>query len=293
MARLIATIVLAALSITVSDDTQIRLTGARFEHMVQPGESLSSIGARYGVGVKALVACNHLLNRRTLEAGTTLVIDNRHLAAIRPSHALSINVAQRMLFLVRDNAIVAAYPVAVGRRDWPTPTGSFTILVKETNPTWDVPASIREEMRRRGQVVITRVPPSPGNPLGAYWLGLSMASLGIHGTNAPSSVYQAVSHGCLRLHPDDIADLFERVSVGDSGVLIYEPVLIAMIDGHVLLEAHDDVYRRGRDAADLIRLVAAEGGFADRLDWVKVAAALAQRYGIAEDVTREPPFTGS
>jgi L,D-transpeptidase ErfK/SrfK len=293
MARLIATIVVAALSITLSDDTQIHLTGARFEHTVQPGESLTSIGARYGVGVKALAARNHVLNRHTLEAGTTLVIDNRHLAAIRPSYALSINVAQRMLFLVRDHAIVAAYPIAVGRRDWPTPTGAFTILVKETNPTWDVPASIRDEMRRRGQVVITRVPPSPVNPLGAYWVGLSMASLGIHGTNAPTSVYQAVSHGCLRLHPDDIADLFQQISVGDSGMLIYQPVLIAMIDGRVLVEAHDDVYRRGRDAADLIRRAAAEGGFADRLDWVKAAAALAERYGIAEDVTRETSSTGS
>ena len=142
-------------------------------------------------------------------------------------------------------------------------------------------------MRESGRPVITRVPPSPDNPLGAHWIGLSIASLGLHGTIAPSSIYQFASHGCIRLHPDDVADLFGRISVGDSGALIYEPVLLAHIENRVWLEAHDDVYRRINDADQLIRRAAVDGGFFDRVDWNGAAAVLERRLGVATDVTRE------
>src|SRR5207244_4257585 len=59
----------------------------------------------------------------------------------------------------------------------------------------------------QGKPVLTHVPPSPANPLGKYWLGLSIPGVGIHGTNAPSSIYNLQTHGCIRLHPDDIEKL--------------------------------------------------------------------------------------
>ena len=71
---------------------------------------------------------------------------------------------------------------------------------------WIVPESIQEEMRREGKDVLTRVPPGPDNPLGRHWIGLSIGGIGIHGTIAPSSVYHFRSHGCIRLHPDDVEE---------------------------------------------------------------------------------------
>jgi L,D-transpeptidase ErfK/SrfK len=156
-----------------------------------------------------------------------------------------LNVPQRMIFVMREGAAVARYPVGLGRPDWPTFVGPFSIVTKEVDPVWDVPLSIQEELRRSGKVVLTRVAPGPGNPLGKYWLGLSVPGFGIHGTNAPRSISRFQSHGCIRLLADDIADLFARVEVGTPGVSIYEPIVLALIDGALWMEAHPDVYRLG------------------------------------------------
>jgi L,D-transpeptidase ErfK/SrfK len=199
---------------------------------------------------------------------------------------LIVNVPQRMLFAVTGSG-VAAYPAAVGRRDWPTPLGEFSIATKERNPTWDVPESIRAEARRAGRTLPLRVPPGPGNPLGAYWLGLSGGGVGIHGTNAPRSIYQVITHGCIRLHPDDISALFGEVSVGTRGVLLYQPVLVAIHGNDVFVEAHRDVYGRGpADALEFVRLRMYESGVFDRVDWDRVAAVIRERAGIARPVTR-------
>jgi L,D-transpeptidase ErfK/SrfK len=131
------------------------------------------------------------------------------------------------------------------------------------------------------------VPPGPANPLGAYWLGLSLGSVGIHGTNTPSSIYQAVTHGCIRLHPDDIAALFAETDVGNAGEIVYEPLLLANVGGVVFLEVHRDVYARGpREALGAAGALARELGLADRIDWDRAAVVIAQREGIARDVSR-------
>ncbi len=284
MVRFVTALVVS-LALSAGSGQRIELTGTRFAYEVRSGDTLTSIGARFGVGVRAIAVINSIGHEEVLHAGRALVIDNRHLAVITPGTRLSVNIAQRMLYLVDEN--VTAYPIAVGRRDWPTPVGPFTVRSKETDPTWDVPSSIQAEMRRRGEVVITRMLPSPRNPLGAHWIGLSVPSLGLHGTAAPSSIYQFASHGCIRLHPDDIAAVFARVSVGDAGELTYQPVIAAAIDGRVLLEAHSDVYGRLKGAEAFVRQMAQDGGFIDRIDWARATQVLAMRLGIAVDVTRE------
>ena len=160
-----------------------------------------------------------------------------------PADGLVLNVPQRMMFVMREGDIVARYPVAVGTRSWPTFIGPFTILIKEKDPVWDVPVSIQEEQRQQGKPVLTRVLPGPANPLGKYWLGLSAPGYGIHGTNAPASIGKFATHGCIRLRADDIEDLFTRVEVGTQGVSFYEPLLVAVVERTLWLEAHPDVYR--------------------------------------------------
>jgi L,D-transpeptidase ErfK/SrfK len=199
-----------------------------------------------------------------------------------------VNIPQRMLFFRTGERVFSA-PVAVGSRGWPTPVAPFRILEKETDPTWDVPDSIALEARDRGQRLPAKVPPGPNNPLGRHWLGLSIGSVGIHGTNAPASLYGAVTHGCIRVHPDDIALLFELVKVGSPGRTIYEPILLAD-DGHdVYLEVHPDVYRRTSGSLqDQARLMASSRGLAERIDWARADAVIAARAGIARQVTALP-----
>ena len=262
------------------------LTGQQHTIVVAPGDTLGSLGSRYGVDPATIARDNVRALNAPLGVGETLRLDNRHIIPAF-THMLLINVPQRMLFVAHEEGGVRGYPVAVGRAGWQTPLGDFSIVTRETNPTWDVPESIREEARRAGRSLPRTVPPGPGNPLGAYWLGLSLDSVGIHGTNAPSSVYHAITHGCIRLHPGDIAALFAQVQIGTSGRLIYEPVLVAFDGYDVFVEVHPDVYGRGpRDALEFLKAQTRTLGLFDRVDWDAAARVVRDRAGVARVVSR-------
>jgi L,D-transpeptidase ErfK/SrfK len=114
-----------------------------------------------------------------------------------------------------------------------------------------------------------------------------MWGYGIHGTIAPSSVYHFRSHGCIRLHPDDIAELFERTEVGTSGQLVYQPVLLAVVeDGRILLEVHQDIYNKGIDPIQFVRDMAEAHGLSHDIDWSRVDAVIAAQEGLAREVGR-------
>jgi L,D-transpeptidase ErfK/SrfK len=264
-----------------------QVTGDVHTVAVARGDTLRSLGSRFGVDPVTIAGGNGRALDAPLRVGEMLAIDNRHIVPALPAGVtFALNVPQRTLFVMTGSG-VSAYPAAVGRRGWPTPLGEFSITTKETNPTWDVPESIREEARRAGRTLPLTVPPGPDNPLGAYWLGLSVGSVGIHGTNAPTSVYQAVTHGCIRLQPHDISVLFGELNVGARGVLLYEPVLVAIHGEDVFVEAHRDIYRRGpADALEFVRMRAYELGVLDRVNWDRVAAVIRERAGIARPVVR-------
>jgi L,D-transpeptidase ErfK/SrfK len=263
------------------------MTGQRFSYTVRPGESLTLVSARFGVDLAALAGLNGLASTARLGVGQTLVVDNRHLIPARDDLAVVINIPQRMLFHWSADGAVRGYPVGLGRPTWPTFVGRFTTASLETDPVWDVPPSIQAEMRQAGKPVLTRVAPGPGNPLGAYWIGLDRPGYGIHGTNAPASIYRFQTHGCIRLHPDDVARLFPAVAVGAAGEIVYEPLLLVqMSDGRIWLEAHPDVYRRARDPMLVVRELAGRDELDAEIDWLAVRDVLRAKRGMPVDVTR-------
>lgn len=268
-------------------DAAAALVGGQMRYEVKTGDTLGSIAARFGVARASVIEMNTLAAPFAVAAGQTLMIDNTHIAVANRAVTITINIPQRLLVLA-EGEHVRAFPVTVGRRTWPTPVGAFTILSKETDPVWDVPSSIQREMAQQGKAVITKMAASPSNPLGRHWLGLSLPGLGIHGTNAPSSIYAFASHGCIRMHPDDVAELFGRVAVTTTGVLFYQPVVVAAIEGRIWIEAHPDEYRRTKDAAGMVRAVIEREGFAAHTNWNLVEQVLRQRRGLAVDVTIAP-----
>ena len=183
---------------TRARDAQALMTGGRFVYAVKAGESLTHVSARFGVDVAWLTTLNGLQLNARLAVGQTLLVDSRHLIPYRHPLAIVINIPQRMLFHAGIDGVVRAFPVGLGRPTWPTFVGPFTIASLETDPVWDVPASIQAEMQRSGHAVLTRVAPGPDNPLGAFWIGLDRPGFGIHGTNAPASIYRFQTHGCIR-----------------------------------------------------------------------------------------------
>ena len=275
------------------------LVGAEWAHVVTAGESWATIGARVGVSPAVLAARNGRGLRPALKGGDTIVIDNRHIVPDRPSlpdgnadvnpdvhhDGLIVNIPQRLVFLFAEGRLVAYYPAAVGGSGWQTPLGDFTIVRKEEDPTWDVPLSIQQEMRRAGKRVVKSVPPGPANPLGRFWLGLSLDSVGIHGTISPLSIYAFATHGCIRLHPDDIEALYQQVAAGERGRIIYEPVLVAYDGTDVYLEVHPDPYRRAPDALGRAVELLDLAGLTGLSDMAEVAQVVRHAEGLATPVT--------
>ena len=110
-----------------------------------------------------------------------------------------ISLADRKLVLLEGERVVRVYDVAVGKRSTASPQGKFAIINRVPNPTWYGPSTV--------------VPPGRNNPLGSRWMGLSAKGYGIHGTNVPTSIGKAASHGCIRMTKHYLEDLFEMVTV--------------------------------------------------------------------------------
>jgi len=123
-------------------------------------------------------------------------------APVKINRTILVSLEDHRLALLENGVVKATYPVAVGRVSTPSPTGTFTIVNRVTNPTY----------YRRGVVI----PPGPENPVGNRWMGLSVAGYGIHGTNAPRSIGKSVSHGCIRMSRHDLDRLFAQIRVGDT-----------------------------------------------------------------------------
>ncbi|MCO5101512.1 MAG: L,D-transpeptidase family protein [Burkholderiaceae bacterium] len=257
------------------------------EHVVARGEGLGTLAARYGVPVARIAEHNALDARKGLAIGQRVAIVSRHVVPTPPfADGILVNVPQRMLFRFEAGRVVAAFPVTVGKPGWATPTGDFTVTNLQVDKTWIVPPSIQAEMLREGKPVLKQVAPGPDNPLGRHWIGTSLPGIGLHGTNAPSSIYGFRSHGCVRMHPDDIAALFESLHVGDRGAIVYRSLLLARADdGRIWFEANPDAYRREAGLLDTVReLARLQAIDSASIDWARVEKAARQRPGYAIDV---------
>jgi L,D-transpeptidase ErfK/SrfK len=262
------------------------VVGSVFEYRVRRDDTLGSVGARYAVDPATLARQNGLRGNRKLVPGSLLEIDNRHVVTAALGDGIVINLPQRLLFLFDRGGLAAWYPVGLGQPGtWQTPGGSYRVVSREENPVWEVPESIRDEMRRSGQRVRTRVPPGRDNPLGRNWIGLSLACCGIHGTVAPQSVYRFESHGCIRLAPEHAKELFSRVKIGTRVEIVYEPVLAARSDdGTIFLEVHPDVYGGRKDQTATADAIANGHGYQILRDSSRWRETVRAQEGIAVPV---------
>jgi lipoprotein-anchoring transpeptidase ErfK/SrfK len=132
-----------------------------------------------------------------------------HVASTTERRRIVVSVPDRKLVLFEGDRALKVYDVAVGKPSTPTPQGKFAIVNRVPDPTWFGPSGT--------------VAPGKNNPLGSRWMGLSAKGYGIHGTNVPSSIGKAASHGCIRMRKQDLEELFEMVTVGTIVELQGEP----------------------------------------------------------------------
>lgn len=178
---------------------------------------------------------------------------------------IHINLPAYSLSLMQDGQVAAQYAIAIGRPAMPTPQGSFQVEEKEVQPTWYPPQGGRS------------VPPGPDNPLGTRWIGF-LPMYGIHGTNRPESIGQAISNGCIRMQQSAVEALYDRVTCGDAVEIDYQRLVLAGDEyGAKVVYGYPDVYRcQPLDTTEIEQVLRGWGwaGFAD--------TALVQRLATAQ-----------
>jgi lipoprotein-anchoring transpeptidase ErfK/SrfK len=139
-----------------------------------------------------------------------------------PQRKIVVSIPERKLVLLENGRVIKIYDAAVGASKSPTPTGEFTITLQLQHPTW----------WGRKKVVA----PGKLNPLGTRWIGISKRGYGIHGTNSPDSIGRAASRGCIRMRNEDVEELYEMVSAGDTVELRSDTLLAAGVPVEIAAE---------------------------------------------------------
>jgi L,D-transpeptidase ErfK/SrfK len=226
------------------------------------GETLISLAITYDLGYNEVVDANPGIDPWYPGKGLTILLptswilpDVDDLSIKKGKQYIVINLAELRLYLLKNEDVglrVITFPIGIGREGLETPTGNYRIISKLKDPAWYIPESIRNEYPELPEVV----PPGPENPLGRYALKLSMPEYLIHGTNKPLGVGRRVSHGCIRMYPEDIERLYSLVGIGDEVIIIYQPVKIGHKKGRPYIEVHKDYYGSSdqfENAVELLR----------------------------------------
>jgi L,D-transpeptidase ErfK/SrfK len=216
-------------------------------------DTLYDLARTYSLGSEELIRVNPGVDPWIPGAGKQITIPDRHILPPGPREGIVVNLPEHRLYYfpkpVRGKPVqVITYPVSIGKMDWHTPIGLTHVIAKIKNPIWYPPESVRKEHAAAGDPLPPFVPPGPDNPLGAFAMRLAAGNgtYLIHGTNNPIAVGLAVTHGCIRMYPDDVEALFPMIPVGTPVRLINEPVKVAWVDGELLLEAHPPVDAEGQ-----------------------------------------------
>ena len=258
------------------------------------GDTLPDIARHFGLGYQQIEAANPGIDVWLPAPGSLVTLPVRFVLPDAPREGLVLNLAAMRLFHFSGDQTVGTYSIGIGRQGWSTPTGHMRVIEKKENPEWRVPASIRAEYARKGTPLPAVVPPGPNNPLGTHALRLSRPQYLIHGTNKPYGVGMRISHGCVRLYPEDIQTLYPQVSVGVDVNIVDQPHLIGWHRGMLYLEAHPslqlgDAALEGHVQRLVTKLKRVARDRAVDIDWDRVQSIVSRARGIPEAVLSGAP----
>ena len=207
-------------------------------------ETLLDIARRYDLGQNEILLANPTVDRWLPEEKSVVVLPNRFILPNVARTGLVLNLPEMRLYYFPkhkpgEKPIVITHPVSVGRMDWNTPLGKTSIISKKKDPDWRPPQSLKDEAIAAGDEPLPDiVKAGPDNPLGRYAMRLGIPGYLIHSTNKPYGVGMRVTHGCLRMYPEDIERLFEGIPVGTPVQLVNQPIKLGWLAGSLFVELH-------------------------------------------------------
>jgi L,D-transpeptidase ErfK/SrfK len=293
-------------------DPNVQVVGEDLHIQTHYSDTLVEIARQYGLGYEEVARANPKVDPWLPGEGTQIMIPGRHILPPGPRDGIVVNIPEHRLYyfpkpLRGHKPIVVTYPVSIGKMDWKTPLGLTHVVSKQKNPSWNPPASVRAEHLANGDPLPGgAIGPGPDNPLGLFAMRLAVppGDYLIHGTNNPLAVGMAVTHGCIRMYPEDVAAIFPTVPVGTKVYLINVPVKVAFVDGTLLLEAHPPVDAQGQSIDPVLSqfeelLTQALGNTTTAVNWdiavdtLKKADGIPVLVGLQADVEPGSPAPGS
>lgn len=267
------------------------IIGSMIEVIAKYEDTLPAIAMEYGVGYREIVAANPDLNPWLPGEGTKVYVPARFILPPGERSGMVLNLSElRLYYYPPGGKQVITYPIGIGREGWDTPIGTAKITSAIKNPSWIPPQSIREEYAAEGIELEKVVPPGPDNPLGNYKLNLSLPGYLIHGTNKPLGVGMRVSHGCIRLYPRDIEELFEMGPVGIKVRIIKLPYKAGWSQGRLFLEAHkplsEEFEKSGFDLTSMVgAIIRAHEGHDAAINWDLAETSARRHHGLPVPIT--------
>jgi L,D-transpeptidase ErfK/SrfK len=257
-------------------------------------DTLLDVARRFHLGYVEMVAANPGTDPWLPGEGAELVLPTVHLLPEAEPEGIIINLADMRLYYVSaPGAAPESYPIGIGREGLTTPLGTTEVVRKQADPIWRPTPRMREE----DPTLPATVPPGPDNPLGNRAMYLGWPAYLIHGTNKPWGIGRRSSSGCIRMYPEDMEDLFDKIAVGARVTVVDQPVKLGWIDGELFMEAHptqaqsDQLEALGRfdpllPSRVVDQVLAAAGADAHRLDWSRIRQAAVERRGYPLQITR-------
>lgn len=258
-------------------------------YVIKNGETFHKIARSFNLGVDEILRANpQITDVNKIYSGTKIIVPTTHLLPNAKEIGIVINLAEPRLYFFSEEEI-ETFPISVGS-DAKTPTGLTKIIAKKENPTWIPPQSIREEKPDLPEII----EPGPQNPLGNHAIYLDGSRnkkwqrIVIHSTNTPWTIGSKISHGCIRMYPQDISKLFEIAAIGTRVLVINQPVKVQQIDDKIYLESHlNEAPILPVKDGDYGKLICKRIKDCKDIDWDKVDQALSENLGIPVEVTDE------
>jgi|TARA_B110000858_G_scaffold64175_1_gene74378 L,D-transpeptidase ErfK/SrfK len=281
-------------SISYSNELNIvnDLVGVNTYYTTTKDDTLISVARKYDISFADILSANDAdMDPWIPGENQKLLIPKSHILPFSKRDGIVINIGDLRLYYFRDNKLIDSYPIGIGRSGWETPMGRAKVIKKKKDPIWIPPESIREEDPSLPKVVAA----GKDNPLGNRAIYLSMPSYLIHGTNKPYGVGMKVSHGCIRLYPEDIETLYDYVSQGTKVNIIDQPIKAGWSNNKLYIEVHTlPKYVVGKNNNEVIKstlypmaykvVQKAAGLNITLVDWDKVNEAVILAKGIPIEI---------
>lgn len=273
----------AKYTIDRKEDSVIGALTTTFSH---EKDTLLDIARANGLGYQDIKLVNPGVDTWLPGAGEVINLPLQFVLPNGPRKGIVLNIPEMRLYYYPEKkkgensepTEIITYPLGVGREGWSTPYMKTKIIEKKEKPNWHPPKSILKEHEEAGDPLPKIVKAGPDNPLGDYAMRLGKPDYLIHGTNKPFGIGMRVSHGCIRLYPEDIEQLFSNVKVGTRVEIVNQPFKVGEKEGVLYLEAHPfleedaEVFKGLAPVVELVAAVTKDDNFEINWDMVRKTA---------------------